>query len=245
AAPPAGSDEPDRGVARGPRAEPAHVRDHARAQRAGDAGAGGAPVSPSRHDDVLASDVLLSFVSQTKPRESITAILLTLNVFLLLCAYYLLKVAREPLILLHGGAEVKSYAAAGQAGLLILVTYAYGALARRMNRVRLIGSVTLFFVANLVLFAGLAAGDVSIGVPFYLWVGIFNLTMVAQFWSFAADIYDEERGKRMFPILGVGSSVGAVAGSALAEAVGHWGEAALMLSSAGIILVCLVLTVVV
>ncbi len=146
----------------------------------------------ARHDDVLASDIVLSFVSHTKPRESITAILLTVNVFLLLCAYYLLKVAREPLILLHGGAEVKSYAAAGQAGLLVLVTYAYAALARRVNRVRLIGSVTLFFVVNLVGFAALTAADVAIGVPFYLWVGIFNLTMVAQFWSFAADIYDED-----------------------------------------------------
>jgi AAA family ATP:ADP antiporter len=196
-------------------------------------------VTPPRREDILASDVLCSFVSHTKPRESITAILLTVNVFLLLCAYYLLKVAREPLILLHGGAEVKSYAAAGQAALLVFVTYGYGALARRMDRLRLIGSVTLFFVANLVLFAALAAAEAPIGVPFYLWVGIFNLTMVAQFWSFAADIYDEETGKRMFPILGVGSSVGAVAGSALAELVGHFGEPTLMMCSAGLLLVCL------
>jgi ATP:ADP antiporter, AAA family len=200
-------------------------------------------VSPKRSDDVLASDVLLSIVSHTKPRESITAILLTIDVFLLLCAYYLLKVAREPLILLHGGAEVKSYAAGGQAALLVLVTYAYNWLARRMNRLRLMNTVTLFFVVNLLGFAALAAADAPIGVPFYLWVGIFNLTMVAQFWSFAADIYDEETGKRMFPILGVGSSVGAVAGSSIADWVGHYGESALMLGSAALILVCLGLTV--
>jgi len=52
--------------------------------------------------------------------EGVIAILLTLNVFLLLTAYYLLKVSREPLIL-ESGAEVKSYAAAGQALLLIPV----------------------------------------------------------------------------------------------------------------------------
>jgi len=203
------------------------------------------PKKRSDEGDVLSSHVLLSVVSHTKPRESITAILLTLNVFLLLCAYYLLKVAREPLILLHGGAEVKSYAAAGQAALLVLVTYGYTWLARRMDRLKLIASVTLFFVVNLLIFAGLAAIDAPIGVPFYLWVGIFNLTMIAQFWSFAADIYNEETGKRMFPILGVGSSVGAVAGSTLSEWVGDFGEAALMLSSAGLILVCLALTVIV
>ena len=53
-----------------------------------------------------------------------------------------------------------------------------------------------------------------IGVPFFIWVGIFNVTMIAaQFWAFAADIYDEEQGKRLFPILGIGSSLGAVVGA--------------------------------
>src|SRR5262249_46028044 len=152
---------------------------------------------PDPQSDVMLSDVMLSVVAPTRAGESVTAILLTLNVFLLLCSYYLLKVAREPLILLGGGAEVKSYAAAGQAGLLILVSYAYGAIARTVNRVRLITIVILFFVTNLVAFSALAAAHVPIGVPFYLWVGCFSLTVIAQFWAFAADIYDEERGKRM------------------------------------------------
>jgi AAA family ATP:ADP antiporter len=42
-----------------------------------------------------------------------------LNVFLLLMAYYILKTVREPLILLAGGAELKSYAAAAQAITLV------------------------------------------------------------------------------------------------------------------------------
>ena len=46
--------------------------------------------------------------------------LLALNLFLLLAAYYMLKTVREALILTQGGAEVKTYSAAGQAILVFL-----------------------------------------------------------------------------------------------------------------------------
>src|SRR5580693_661748 len=72
--------------------------------------------------------------------EAITAAVMTLTVFLLLTAYYILKTAREPLILLQGGAEVKSYAAAGQSLLLVPVIGAYTAIARRVGRMKLLAS---------------------------------------------------------------------------------------------------------
>ena len=158
----------------------------------------------------------LSLFGDVRPGEPVSALLMTLNVFMLLTAYYLLKVAREPLILLGEGAEVKSYAAVGQAVLLVLVTNVYGWLAARVRRFVLIACVTLFFAANLVGFWALGTSGVPLGVPFFLWVGIFNLVTVAQFWSFAADVYTEEQGKRLFPIIGIGSSVGAVGGAAIA-----------------------------
>jgi AAA family ATP:ADP antiporter len=173
--------------------------------------------------------------------EAITASLMTLTVFLLLTAYYLLKTAREPLILLHGGAEVKQYAAAGQALLLVVVVRAYSALARRMGRQRLITTVYLFFVSNLVVFAILARANVVIGVPFFLWVGVFNMTAVSQFWSLAADVYTPEQGKRLFAILGIGSSVGAVAGARIAKALAPLGPAWLMGVAALILVACVAL----
>ena len=200
--------------------------------------------NPDPRSDIMSSHGMLSMVSETRPGEVGTAILLTLNVFLLLLAYYLLKVAREPLILVGGGgAEVKSYASAGQAVLLIFVAYGYGAIARRVNRLRLISIVTLFYVSNLVLFALLASRDVPIGVPFFIWVGIFNVTMIAaQFWAFAADIYDEERGKRMFPILGIGSSLGAVVGAEVGRHAKTLPPPILMLIAAGLLVICVILT---
>ncbi|HEY1954230.1 MAG TPA: hypothetical protein VGH28_01420 [Polyangiaceae bacterium] len=156
---------------------------------------------------------VLGLFGDVRAGEAATVILLALNVFLLLTAYYLLKVAREPLILLGGGAEVKSYASVGQSVSLIFVANFYGWLATRVNRITLITYVTLFFVGNLVVFWLLGMRGVPLGVPFFLWVGIFNIVTIAQFWSFAADTYDEEAGKRLFPVIGIGSSVGAVAGA--------------------------------
>jgi hypothetical protein len=63
-------------------------------------------------------EFLLALFGEVRPGEGTTVVLLTFNVFLILSAYYLLKVAREPLILLGGGAEVKSYTSVGQSILL-------------------------------------------------------------------------------------------------------------------------------
>jgi hypothetical protein len=93
---------------------------------------------------------VIALFADVRPGELATALLLTTNVFLLLSAYYLLKIVREPLILAGGGAEVKSYAAAGQALLLVPVVRLYGWLASRFGRAKLVSSVTVFFAACLV-----------------------------------------------------------------------------------------------
>ena len=190
----------------------------------------------SRSDRALS--VLLRPFAKVEPSEALTAVVLTLTVFLLLTAYYLLKTAREPLILLHGGAEVKSYAAAGQAVLLLGFVQLYGWVARKVGRMRLLLGVYFFFAANLLLFAALARSAVPVAVPFYLWVGVYNYTSIAQFWGYASDVYTPEQGKRLFAVIGVGSSLGAVAGAHLAKLVVPLGPQALMLGAAILLGVC-------
>jgi AAA family ATP:ADP antiporter len=181
----------------------------------------------------------LHLFADVRRGEGWTAILLTLNVFLLLTAYYLLKVSREPLILAIG-AETKSYAAAGQALLLIPVLKLYDVLARHVGRMKLIATVTLFFSLNLLVFAFLSRLRVPLGVAFYLWVGIFSVMIMAQFWSFANDVYSPEQGKRLFAILGIGSSVGAVVGTRIAKVLyPPLGPYGLMVLAAGVLLLCL------
>jgi AAA family ATP:ADP antiporter len=169
-------------------------------------------------EDKGALDKLLSIFAEVRGGEGLTAIVMTLTVMLLLVGYYLLKTVREPLIIAGGGAEVKSYATAGQAVLLIGFVQVYAVMTRRLKRMTLITVTWSFFAANLVIFFLLAQiGVPYLGVVFFLWLGCFSLTVIAQFWSFANDIYTQEQGKRLFAIVGVGSSIGAVAGSALAE----------------------------
>ena len=176
--------------------------------------------------------------------EGVTALLLMLNIFFLLTAYYLLKTIREPLILaVHGGAEVKSYSAAATAGLLILLVPLYSAVASRVSRVKLINGVTLFFIACLMAFFGLSLAGVPIGVPFFIWVGIFSLMMIAQLWAFATDIYTVDQGKRLFAIVGFGASLGAIVGSfATGQLVKFYGPSIFMLGAAALLVLCLLLT---
>jgi AAA family ATP:ADP antiporter len=188
---------------------------------------------------------LLKPFAHVEPEEAVSTALLTLCVFMLLLGYYLLKTAREPLILLHGGAEVKVYASAGQSLLLLLMIPAYAALARRVGRVRLFVSVYGFFVVNLLVFVGLLFAGAEIGVPFYLWVGVFNYTAIAQVWSFANDIYTPEQGQRLFAILGIGSSVGAVAGAYVAKRFAALGPGPMLLMAAVILVLCVVLVAIV
>ena len=162
-------------------------------------------------------DRLLSVFTEVRAGEGTTAVLMLLNIFLLLICYSIIKIVREPLILLGGGAEVRSYAAAGQALVLMAFVPFYGWFASRVDRVRLLVGVTLFFVINIELFAlAVAARMPFVGVAFFIWVGIFNISLIAQFWSFANDIYNKEAGDRLFPTIMIGMTAGAPLGSLIA-----------------------------
>jgi AAA family ATP:ADP antiporter len=170
-------------------------------------------------------------------------VILLLDLFLILTAYYLLKVVREPLILLGGGAEVKSYASAGQAALLVVIVPAYAALASRVARMKLIDVVMGVFALSFVAFSALLESGAPIGVPFYLWLGIFNMLVIAQFWSLANELFSPAQGKRLFAIIAFGGTIGAIAGAWIAEQlIGSFGIAAIMLLAAGLLVACIVLT---
>jgi AAA family ATP:ADP antiporter len=188
-------------------------------------------------------DRFLSLFATVRPGEGLTAFLLATNFFILLTAYYIIKPVREALILSSAGAEVKSYAGAIQALLFLFIVPLYSTYASRTNRIRLINGVTAFFVSNLVAFYFLGRAQIQIGVAFFLWVGLFNLMLVAQFWAFANDVYTEQQGKRLFAIVGIGSSLGAIIGARIAGSLfDPLGPFAMMLVAASLLVVCMGLT---
>ena len=193
-------------------------------------------------DDKGPIERLLSPIADVRRGETASALLLMLTMFLILGGYYLLKTAREIFILSEGSAEVKSYSSAGQALLLLILVPLYGAFASRVDRRRLTQWVTLFFASNLIVFLIALSLHWRIGIAYFLWVGVFNLMVVAQYWAFANDLYTPEQGKRLFPLVGIGSSLGAWVGSlragTLLESAGPW---RLLAGGAAVLVVCAVL----
>ncbi len=174
-----------------------------------------APGHAERKPGVL--EWLLRPFTDVEPGEAGTALLMFLNLFLLLLGYYVLRTVREPLIL-ASGAEVKSYASAGQAAALIGFVPLYGWFSSKVDRMKLIVGFILFFVVDIEIFSWAGrAGLPYVGIAFYIWVGIFSLATIAQFWSFANDIYRREAGERLFPFIFLGASVGAPVGAKVAE----------------------------
>lgn len=170
-------------------------------------------------------------------------LLLSFNVFLLLMTYYILKTVRESLILTEGGAEVKSYSAAAQSIVLLFVVPLYGAVASRMKRASLISLVTFLFAVTLVGFFGLDRAGYKTGIAFFIWLGVFSVTVVTQFWAFASDLYSEPQGRRTFPILGVGAALGPLAGAGLAGKIFQLlGAGHIMLLAAGLLVLSIAIT---
>ncbi|MPZ21324.1 MAG: translocase [Luteitalea sp.] len=150
--------------------------------------------------------------------EGLTALLMLANLFLLMTGYYILKTVREPLILTTGGAELKAYASAGQALSLMVFVPLYGWFSSRVARLPLIVGFVGFFLVTLELFyVGISASVPFIGFIFFIWLGIFSLATVAQFWSFANDIYRLGAGERLFPLIGIGATAGSPVGAKVAS----------------------------
>jgi len=160
-----------------------------------------------------AFEKLLSVFAEVHAGEGGTVALFFVNAFIMMLLYYILKPVREGLIISGFGAVIKSYSSAAQALLFVFVVPIYGAFAARVNRIRLLSGMTLFFAANLVIFSLALSFGFNIGIIFYIWLGIFNFMFISQFWAFANDLYTEDQGKRLFPAIGIGATSGALVGA--------------------------------
>ncbi|HET8698317.1 MAG TPA: hypothetical protein VFO94_12565, partial [Gammaproteobacteria bacterium] len=163
---------------------------------------------------------------ELRPAERRSVGLFFLYAFLVLVCYYFVKPLREPLLLVNGSAELKSYASAVTGVALMALVPVYGAVFRRASKTQLVRRVTLFFAANLLCFYALGRAGVDVGFAYYVWVGVFGVTILAQFWAHAAHSFDVQSGQRLFPFVMAGATLGALAGpglfGALFPVLGRW-----------------------
>jgi AAA family ATP:ADP antiporter len=134
--------------------------------------------------------------------------------FTLLAGYYVLRPLRDQMGIAGGVKNLPWLFTATFVSLLVAQPL-YGALVARLPRVRFVPMVYHFFVANLLLFWLSLVFDVErviVARVFFVWVSVFNLFAVAVFWSFMADLFTSEQGKRLFGFIGAGGTAGALLG---------------------------------
>jgi ATP:ADP antiporter, AAA family len=146
--------------------------------------------------------------------------------FSLLAGYYILRPLRDEMGV-AGGVRNLQWLFTATFLVMLAAVPLYGALVARLPRRRFIPAVYHFFVANLVIFWLVLWLDVErqiVARVFFVWVSVFVLFAVSVFWSFMADLFSSEQGKRLYGFIAAGGSAGALAGPAitivLAERIG-------------------------
>ena len=156
----------------------------------------------------------LKRVMPATPEERAAALWSFAYFFALLAGYYVLRPLRDQMGI-AGGVKNLAWLFTATFVTLLLGQPLYGALVARLPRARFIPIVYHFFVANLILFWVLLTLEIEtviVARVFFVWVSVFNLFAVAVFWSFMADLFTSEQGKRLFGFIGAGGTAGALLG---------------------------------
>jgi ATP:ADP antiporter, AAA family len=180
---------------------------------------------------------LLGRAVDVRPVERRAVALAFAYFFALLASYYLLRPVRDEMGVRGVGSLQWDFSATFAA--LSLAVPAYSALVARVPRARAVPLVYRFFLLNLLLFWAAFRFELSpaaAGRVFFVWLSVFNLLVVSVFWSFMADLFSAEQGRRLFGFVAAGGSLGAIVGSATAGLlVGVIGISGLLALSAALL----------
>ncbi len=175
-----------------------------------------------------------------RPGEGAVLVWATTYYFLVLCAYYVIRPIRDDMGA-ASGAENLAWLFTGTMVGMLLVHPLYTSLVSKLRRKQFIAWTYRFFILNLIaFFVAFRVTEPSqaiwIGRVFFIWTSIFNLFVVSVFWSLLTDVFRPGQGKRLFGVVAVGGTVGAMLGATITTAlVGVMGPLNLMLVSAFII----------
>ena len=157
--------------------------------------------------------------------------------FFILSSYYVIRPIRDEMGV-AGGVQNLAYLFTGTLIGVLLVHPLYTALVAHLPRRRFVPYTYRFFILNLIIFfllfrAAEGTQSVWIGRVFFIWVSVLNLFIVSVFWSFMTDIYRTSQSKRLFGVVAVGGTLGAMLGSTITTLlVGLLGPINLLLVSA-------------
>ncbi|MFQ6004984.1 MAG: NTP/NDP exchange transporter [Woeseia sp.] len=145
--------------------------------------------------------------------------------FSLLSAYYMLRSIREAMAIVSGVQNIP-WLFTGTFFGMMLATVVFGWVTSRYSRKQFLPWIYYFFILNiLIFFAAFTYTQrndlemVWIARAFFVWLSVFNYFVVSVFWSFMADIYTKEQGRRLFGIISAGGSAGAILGPLMTGAL--------------------------
>ena len=141
--------------------------------------------------------------------------------FCLLAGYYVLRPLRDEMGI-AGGVKNLQWLFTATFFVMLAAVPVFGAIVARLPRKRFVPLVYHFFVLNIAIFWVLLTLNIErvmVARVFFVWISVFNLFAVSVFWSFMADLFASEQGKRLFGFIAAGGSAGALAGPAITVAL--------------------------
>lgn len=163
------------------------------------------------------------------------AVLSALFYFCVLCGYFFLRPVREAMGVSRGMDDLR-WLFVGTSIVSLVVVLLFGGVVSRLDRRRFIPIGYFFVMACLVIFSGLLIIDalagggligtdagtttsLVVGYTFYMWLSTINLFVNSLFWAFMVDVFNVDQGKRMFAFIGIGGTLGALAGGWAANVI--------------------------
>lgn len=176
---------------------------------------------------------LTTRLTGVRPQEAVTVLFAGAYFFCVLAAYFVIRPIREEMGV-AGGVENLRWLFTGTLAGMLLVHPLFSATVSRWPRRRFVTVAYRFFMANLVVFSLLLnvvspEAAVWTGRVFFVWTSVFNMFVVSVFWSFMTDIFREVQSRRLFGLLGVGGTLGAIAGASATAVLAPRVEAAHLL----------------
>ena len=141
--------------------------------------------------------------------------------FCLLAGYYVLRPLRDEMGI-AGGVRNLQWLFTATFVVMLAAVPVFGAVVARLPRKRFVPLVYHFFVLNIAVFwllLTLNVEKVHVARVFFVWISVFNLFAVSVFWSFMADLWASEQGKRLFGFIAAGGSAGALLGPTVTVAL--------------------------
>ncbi len=166
----------------------------------------------------------LSRLVRVEPGEGAGLLWSALSFFFILGGYYVIRPLRDEMGASTGGGFALNWLFFGTLAGTLVVNPLFGILVSRTPRRVFVPAVIHALAASFAVFFGLLTlldgpARLAAGRFFFVYASVFNLLVVSVFWGFLADLFRSEQAKRLFGFIGLGGTVGGIAGGAVTVAL--------------------------